>query len=541
MFRKTSAQSSLFDLHLLIPDLFPKDDWCYIYRDKIYPLIDEDTFRHLFSDVDGAPNKSVKIFVSLLIFMGMEKLGWREVPVMLHRRIDWQIAVCVGPGEFRFEFTTLFKFYQRLEKDDTAYDFFQELVNTFTELCGTSVKKQRTDTFFIHGWLKILSRYGLLKETIRVFLQNLRKQKVGLYDQIKGELSREYLEKDFDLTEKDKDKAHRQIKKMARDIYRLKTAFENHKNVQHYQSFKTLVTVFEQQCEVVESTENKPEILIREKPLGDHIICTPHNTDAQYTRKGDQKITGHKGLVSETCDTNNKTQFITDVNVVDATKADADELPESQKRREDAGLKPEHELTDAAFNNGQTILDAQDMGIGLHGPTAGRSQSPDTFTDPQRPLDAADFKIDLDAESRELTVKSCPKGDRPTDQEYREKAGHQLAHFDQEKCAGCELKDRCPTKVQKRTATLTLTAEDVVGARQHRRFMTDPQYRQDYKPRAGAEATVSEMTRAHGMRKSRHRRQDRTKLQMIFAAIACNVKRFIRHGQNHGFECPEIA
>ena len=55
----------------------------------------------------------------------------------------------------------------------------------------------------MHGWLKILSRYGLFKETIRVFLQNLRKQKPGLYEEIKDELSQNYLEKDFDLTEKD--------------------------------------------------------------------------------------------------------------------------------------------------------------------------------------------------------------------------------------------------------------------------------------------------------------------------------------------------
>ena len=57
------------------------------------------------------------------------------------------------------------------------------------------------------GWLAILSRYGLFKETIRVFLLALRKHKPGLYDNIKDELSLDYLQDNFDLTEKDKDKS----------------------------------------------------------------------------------------------------------------------------------------------------------------------------------------------------------------------------------------------------------------------------------------------------------------------------------------------
>lgn len=46
---------------------------------------------------------------------------------------------------------------------------------------------------------------------------------------------------------------------------------------------------------------------------------------------------------------------------------------------------------------------------------------------------------------------------------------------------------------------------------------------------------MSEMVRSHGVRKSRHRTENRTRLQLLFAAIACNVKRFIRHGLLYGY------
>jgi hypothetical protein len=71
--------------------------------------------------------------------------------------------------------------------------------------------------------------------------------------------------------------------------------------------------------------------------------------------------------------------------------------------------------------------------------------------------------------------------------------------------------------------------------------MGDKEYRKECGIRAGAEAMVSELVRTHGVRKSRHRIDSRTELQLIFAAIACNVKRFIRHGVKYGYLEPKMA
>ena len=70
MFTKTDSQLSLFDVKNVFPDALPKDDWSYIYRDRIYSLIDEEQFRHLYKEESGRPNKSIKTMISLLIFMG---------------------------------------------------------------------------------------------------------------------------------------------------------------------------------------------------------------------------------------------------------------------------------------------------------------------------------------------------------------------------------------------------------------------------------------------------------------------------------------
>ena len=540
MFRPTSPQSSLFEVENSLPGALPDNDWSFTYKERVLPLIVEDKFRHLYHETKGKPNIPIKAAVSILIFMGMEKLTWRASEFLFSRRLDWLIATNTPIGGARIDHTTLFKFYQRLEADDTAIKLFVEITDAFIKTCGTSVKMQRTDSFFIHGWLRILSRYGLFKETNRKFLQTLRKQKPNLYKKIKGQLSQDYLEKKFDLTEKDRDLAQRKISLMARDMYRIKSAFENHKKIQHYETFIILCKVFEQQCEVKESIEQDFEIVLKEKPDKD-TICTPHNPEVRYVRKGNQRVTGDKGTVTETCDPDNKTQFITDVSDNEATKHDSKEQPEVQERLIENKFKPDKQFGDAGFVNGQTIMDSKENKISLEGPTAGRSQSFETHESKERPFDAGDFDTTYTEQEKELTVNKCPNNQVPKDQHKSEKTGGFIVHFDSDTCDHCPEKNRCPVKIGKRVATYTVDAIEFIGAVRHHQYMSDANYRKECAVRAGAEATVSELTRGHGMRKSRHRKRSRTKLQLTFAALACNVKRFIRHGEKYGYLEPSHA
>lgn len=564
MFRKTSGQLSLLEPDIIIPGILPENDWSYIYRAKIYPQIDENKFKHLYQEKGGAPNKSIKKQVSIFIFIGLEKLNWREAEFQFQRRTDWMNATHTPFGAGNIDHTTLFKFYQRLEKDDTAYQFFKDLTEDFIKECEVSTKRQRVDSFFMHGWLEKLSRYGLFKETIRAFLQALRKHKPGLYEKVKIELSRDYLEKDFDLTEKDKEKASRKIKEMAQDLYILKKAFENHKQIKHYESFKILTEVFEQQCivkgerdlptkreEIIDNSENGtdkekvcresdknnekgssealPEIEIREKPKGGKIISSPHNPDAEYTKKRNQKVVGHKGFVTETCDSENKVQFITDTNLEKASHSDSKEVHKIEERLEDNGFKPEELNGDAGFVNGKTILESEKKGIDLVGPSSGRSQSIENFEREDRALDIADFEVDIDDNSKELKVLLCPNKQEPLDQKRSDKKDHILVHFNRDTCTQCPLNTRCPVKIGAHISTLTVNEEQYAGAARHHQYMGSADYRKKCAVRAGVESLVNEITNGHGARKSKHKIEERSRLQLIFASIACNVKRFIRY------------
>ena len=64
MFRTSSPQSSLFEVETWCPDILPEDDWCFTYRARVLPLIDEEGFRHLYAQEVGRPNASVKTMLS---------------------------------------------------------------------------------------------------------------------------------------------------------------------------------------------------------------------------------------------------------------------------------------------------------------------------------------------------------------------------------------------------------------------------------------------------------------------------------------------
>ncbi|NQU52927.1 MAG: transposase [Bacteroidetes bacterium] len=580
----------------MYPGILPEDDWSFTFREKIWPLIDENKFKSFYDENKGAPNISIKLKISLLIFMALEKLNWRQAEFTFARRIDWMNATFTAFGEAFIDHTTLFNFFQLLEKDDTAYKLFVDLTSRFIEECNVSTNKQRIDSFFMLGWLATLSRYGLFKETIRVFLQALRKNKPGLYETIKDELSKDYLKDNFDLTEKDKEKANKKIKEMAQDLYLVKSAFENHKQVKHYETFKTLLQVFEQQCSVkkdgesstkdekatlnsdkkikectevstkaketkhnpgkvdteISEFENKtsedsnsdntlPEIEIRKKPQGNKIISSPHNTDAAYTRKRNKTVVGHKGFVTETCDPNNEVQFITDLNLEVATHSDAKEISKVEQRLDDNGLKPETLYGDAGFVNGKSILESETKDIDLAGPSSGRSQSFEDYEKEDRPHDIADFEVEINDETKELKILSCPKKQEPLDQERSEKTGKIIVHFDRDICAQCSSQNRCPVKIGVRTSTLTVNEEQYTGAARHDKYMSDPEYRKECGIRSGAESLVNEVANGHGTRRSKHKTEERSKLQLIFASIACNVKRYIRYMDKCVQNQPEMA
>ena len=133
-----------------------------------------------------------------------------------------------------------------------------------------------------------------------------------------------------------------------------------------------------------------------------------------------------------------------------------------QGRLEKSDMKPDELYADAGFVNGKTILNSQANDILLEGPSSGRSQSFETYNAEDRPLDVADFKVEIEEENKTVTVFSCPTKQAPVAQARSSKTGNILVHFVAAVCSRCQLKERCPVKIGKTVATLTLETRNLM-------------------------------------------------------------------------------
>ena len=63
---------------------------------------------------------------------------------------------------------------------------------------------------------------------------------------------------------------------------------------------------------------------------------------------------------------------------------------------------------------------------------------------------------------------------------------------------------------------------------QRRRDQQNPQFKKRMLQRNAIEGTISELARAHGLRRSRYRGFAKVELQNLFIGTACNTKRWLR-------------
>lgn len=63
---------------------------------------------------------------------------------------------------------------------------------------------------------------------------------------------------------------------------------------------------------------------------------------------------------------------------------------------------------------------------------------------------------------------------------------------------------------------------------QRRRDQQTKEFKERMHQRSAIEGTISELTRAHGLRRSRYRGFAKVELQNLFITTACNVKRWLR-------------
>jgi len=200
--------------------------------------------------------------------------------------------------------------------------------------------------------------------------------------------------------------------------------------------------------------------------------------------------------------------LITHVAVEKACESDANALIPAIESTQKRGLGPEELSADSLYGSDDNYEQAQERGVELIAPTMGSTQK-----DKMR---LSDFEI-----SAKGQVVSCPQGHTPA--KVKKKKRHSVG-FAARHCENCPALSNCPVKKGKKFYYLRFTKKELRLA-ERRIYEQSPEFKNRYRWRAGAEATMSEFDRRTGVKHLRVRGFKAVRFCATIKAIGINLFR----------------
>ena len=542
MFRKKDSQRNLFESRHLVPAAKQRRlqaTWAETFRAHALPLIDEEQFAPLYCDDNGRPNQPVATVLGVLVLKEMFALTDAEALEQLEFSLLWQHALELTPDEAHLAQKTLHNFRARLLAHDRGRQAFEATTDGMLQALGTKVTRQRLDSTHVLSNIAVLSRLGLLCETLRHFLKTLAAKHPRLYGRVPKRLRERYLKKDGSATSYQdalSGTGRRRLPVCARDLYRLHQLFAG-TAAEGLESYALLQRLLAEQCEVIADKQHPseedddageggvPVALKAPEHVGSDSLQSPHDAEATYNgRKGK----GYEVQIAETCveaddDKTDTVNMITHVAVTDACASDEHATMPVLEALEGRGQRPDELVADTAFGSGDNALHAERLGTELVSPVKGPQvdveERPETVTE-------ADFLVDARLEDPAI----CPAGHLAREQTPCEGKSHHVAlTFEREACETCALLSVCPVKLNRTRDGYAVTVDlKAAHLERRRRALASGAFKERYRIRAGIEATVSELKRRHGLGALRVRGRWRVELAVYLKALACNIKRMVR-------------
>ena len=440
-----------------------------------------------FSKHYGAPTKELYAMAGLVFIADF--FGWTNQQAFHSFQFnnDIKFALNVEPG-YDISLRSLERYQQLFRENDLAADLFAGITTHLAEILELNVARQRLDSTHIFSHMARFGRIRLMAVAVKRFLTQLQRHEKADFDELPDDFRSRYATSESRLfaDSKTAEACDKNRQQAAEDMHMLIARFENRKQIASRTSFKNLVTIFNQQCEVVEK-----KVKIRTS-VGGNCIQNPSDLDATYD--------GHKGpgyqvQISETCSDQNEVQLITAMIPQTACEQDADAVGQVLDLLEKSGLMPSELLADTAYAGDENVQLAELRGVELVGPVPGRSPE----------VDAEALTLD-DFAYNETTgvVDACPMSHVPVKSERDSEKQKTRVEMSAVFCASCPLVVKCPVQRRKGHYVLEFTDQQRRTAARHVEQETEV-FRDRYRKRSGIESTNSGLKNRLGLGRLRVR------------------------------------
>jgi hypothetical protein len=450
------------------------EGWQAVFRHALLEVMPVGELVEHFSRKLGAPTKELYSMAGLVFLADF--FGWtaEEAVHAYIFRSDVQYALNLEPGVTVCSRTV--ERYQKLFRDnELAAQVFHDVTTRLAELLELDISCQRLDSTHVFSHMASFGRTKLMAVAIKRFLTQVRRHALELYAALPEEFRRRYEPAESQLFSGAKDAAARQRSRQqaAEDLLWIIERFAECADMVARTSYKALVTIFSQQCELSEG-----KVVVKAKTGGD-CMQNPSEPDAGYSAHKGQ---GYQVQLTETCSTANEVQLITGALPQSAAEPDGGAVVPMLDQLEESELLPEVMLADTLYGGDENVQAAQERGVELVAPIPGREPKIDPTA-----LTLDDFAVD----ERTGRVETCPQGHTPLVVERDEETSTTHIEMTPEVCAGCPFRNACPihnTQDGRFTLDFTDKAHRLAG---RRREQETPVFKERYARRSGIESTNS--------------------------------------------------
>jgi hypothetical protein len=492
------------------------EDWPGLFREHLLEELPVDLMRSHFTDGIGRPSKELHTVLGVLLFQQTLDLTDKAAINQLAFNIEWHYALNLPEESDDAKIIsekTLYTMRQVMIDNHLDEIMFDAIADKLAVVFGVDPKDQRIDSVHIKSNMRRLGRIGIFSRTIFKFLVNLKRHHRTLFDAIDDTVTERYWGKKaqaaFAMVKPST--SEKTLKTVSADLFDLIERFKDHPEVCSMHSYKLMQRVLREQCDL--DTDGGKVIVKKPADIPSDSLQNPSDPDATYS--------GHKGQgyqvqVMETfnrCeDKKEKEQqlnLITHVNVQPACEHDSQALAPAIADTKVRGLGPEKLMADTLYGSDANEQIAQVARTDLVAPTS-KGGKADTLSR---------FSFDDDG-----LVTQCPAGHRPEKTSPQTKRSNYSAEFDLQRCRACPLLSQCPVKPRKKKAYLRYSGKRFRLAKR-RAHESSEAFIEDYRWRAGVEATMSEFDRRTGVKRLRVRGMPAVRFCAKMKATGLNILR----------------
>lgn len=430
-------------------------------------------------------------------------------------RSDVQYALNLEPG-FDISQRTIERYIARLYDDESLAS---EMFNTITDLLVSeleiSVKKQRLDSPHVVSDMAVFGRTRMMGVALKRFLKSVQQHQDQEYQRLPEALRKRYM-KDSDAQvfgdAKTRDARIAARLQAAEDMHAVIEFFADHRPISTWKRYQQLLTMFAQQCEVVDE-----QIEVKKKTGGD-VLQNTSDPDATYCGK---KGAGYQAQLSETYDEENEVNLIVSARVETAVQSDADAVAPVLEDLAARNHTPDIMLADAGYGGDKNVELAKSQDMELISPVPGGAKY-----DPEK-VGFDKFTIEPN-QGGEPTVTACPAGHAPEHSQYNASSDRMTVTMDPVRCSTCALLDRCPVKLKrgKRQDSAKVHFEmREYRAGQRREVEQTEAFRMAYRPRSGIEGTNGCLKRRLGLGRLRVRGRPAVQSVLLLKIAGWNLLR----------------